>query len=314
MAHQAACQTSQKQKMAAITTITNPFAKDRIMIFTSNKNFNLALESRSLVDKDVNALLSAILPSADAKPAPFPVLASPSALTSFVYEDSLRVYGVIEERNTLKIALISPVYESVVHEGVANGHISGLVDPNNDASWIYYHNIDLEGRVQLFQKQISGAAQALPGIDFIHQTRLSAVFDGETKWLFYQKRDSRIGIYDCTTFKDNDITGTEQTAKDQTNIGACVVPADAAAGRPKGRIYVYFASNKNSLFRAWSDIDNGVFPGNTANMAKVNSTDTVSETSQISVHADPAKKRNLIYVVTSNSTKVNVIEDKWDSK
>jgi hypothetical protein len=98
------------------------------------------------------------------------------------------------------------------------------------------------------------------------------------------------------------------------NIGACVLPADAAAGRPKGRVYSHFASNKNSLFQAWSDTENGIFHGSTSNITRINSADAVSGLPQISVYPDPAEKRNQIYVANSNYTKVTVIEDKWDGK
>ena len=68
------------------------------------------------------------------------------------------------------------------------------------------------------------------------------------------------------------------------------MPADKAAGRVKGRIYVYFANGKTStLYRCWSDIDNNIFPGNTSNLKKVDMMDIVSKMSQTSVYP------NLIY-------------------
>jgi hypothetical protein len=115
------------------------------------------------------------------------------------------------------------------------------------------------------------------------------------------------------TRTDNSISGSRKFASKQTNIGACIVPADAAAGRPKNRIYVYFVDDDKHLFRSYSDIENGVFPSKKPDIVQVGSSE-VFEMSQISVHPDPANKKILIYVVKTNSTKISVLEDKYDTK
>ncbi|PMD40576.1 hypothetical protein L207DRAFT_341670 [Hyaloscypha variabilis F] len=113
--------------------------------------------------------------------------------------------------------MISPVYETIVAEGVAIGLISRCVDTSNDAIWIYHHNADDEGKTQLFQKEISGRANALTIANFIREPGYLQCFMEGASGISTKKVAAGLastiarGLKTMTSIHPNKLQGTTRT-------------------------------------------------------------------------------------------------------
>jgi hypothetical protein len=157
---------------------------------------------------------------------------------------------------------------------------------------------------------------------YYSETKLSALQEGQNRWLIFQLPDKSINFYHCqnkagkcVTLFDNSVTNikadykipkSSKYAREQTYIAACVVPAK---GTREARIYVYYTDSEKHLFRVWVAAGESLQFKSAEHKQVGSGQSTIHVVSQIDVTYNPGNDKNLVHVVEGNSKIISVVED-----
>lgn len=124
------------KRMASIAVVANPLAKnnDKVLLWQSgDTSYGLRVSPRSLLDFEIKASFGPRTAATVARP-----LTQPGQLVSFVYQDTVQVYGTTGEKvEDLQIELLSPV-QNPISPTPLTGALAGCAKPGEDRAWLYF--------------------------------------------------------------------------------------------------------------------------------------------------------------------------------
>ncbi|KAF3104138.1 hypothetical protein TWF569_008601 [Orbilia oligospora] len=296
------------QNMSAVAAILNPITalkggKTKVAIYSSLDNCTLGFEQRFLGDivNKAKGDLGSVK------------LANPSTLVSVLLEDIVHVYGV---NSTNNLCLLNPVYEPVQDAIIANGTFTGCSDGDSEG-WLFYQVKDVKANTSIIYEQLltgtgAGATKVEDTSPTVANTSLAACYDGEHRWLAYQKSNNCVVLRNVDRKKEAVLENTRYTALPKTPLGVVHIPG---SGNSRGRVFVYYIHKDLSLRRAFVEIDDVVDFRGYGQEAVVEKSGTICDWTQLSVIADPGSKTNHIYAVRNAKVaagkQVSAIIDDW---
>jgi hypothetical protein len=307
--------TPTRGKMSAITTISNPLSAshDKIMIFSSSKNYTLSLENRTIGGEFAHTM------GTEGETTQGPQLAFPSQLTSMIYKDAVCVYGITGlKKEDLEVALLSPVYMPEKNVKPTFGSLAGCTTADG-TGYLYMLSDNEQGKTLIHEWKLSSADEEKPSIpvfNFYEKTSLFALYDKvqKLKWLIYQQSDNTISVWNFKRKADNVVSESKGRAKPGTPITACIVPVDSTTSRP-ARLYIYFVNSDNELQSANCIMtDTLYFTTTDEKPSTVGEGQTMSSISSLSVFLDPTNSRNIVYGIKTGSSKISPTYDTWRTK
>ncbi|KAH6991851.1 hypothetical protein EDB82DRAFT_122670 [Fusarium venenatum] len=217
-------------KMAAVTVISNPLAKDKVFLFQSGAVSNgLRVVPQSLLDFASKEPLGPKDASSVVRP-----ITKPGQLVSMVFRDSINVYGITgKEQKDYQVELLSPVQSPVDSEGFqpVSGAIAGISNEKEGAeekAWLYY----------IWN---NNGTPAIGELTISNGPPIHIPLHHDTRWVIYQSTNNEINILNANK---NDkkyvfsIDTTDDRAHPGTPLAAVILPSSKQL--TDARIVVYF--------------------------------------------------------------------------
>lgn len=193
------------------------------------------------------------------------------------------------------------------------------------------HRVDTSAEKRFIYEHVISSAQSsiiqLSASDILIGTNLAAFYDGENRWVVYQKLSGLIAIRNCGS-DEGKSHSQGLIFQSPANLIECVVPVGKISGiartktqlaaafvKGKGnnydRVFVYFVNSENRLYRCHAQLGYNVTFSQPIEVEQ--NRGTIVPLAQMSVIVDEERQTNMVYAVKSSSkATVSTIFDKWD--